>query len=131
MWFAPGEMTGKVHNFDLHVGGGYEMSLYYPESETTQRGKTSEREDRYRARFIELLPPNRIVEAIDFDSADPEFAGEMIMEVSLEAKDGGTLVTIGFREIPPGIRPEDNETGTRLTLEKLVQYIDTNKRSSA
>src|SRR3954469_2633654 len=62
VWFAPGDMTGKVHNFDYRVGGGYEMSLYYPSSDTTSRGKTSEREDRYTARFVELSPPARIVE---------------------------------------------------------------------
>lgn len=124
VWQAPGHMTGKVHSFDLRVGGGYRMSLFYPASEKANRGKTAEREDRFTARFLELVPPRRIVEAITFDSADPAFAGEMIMEVTLEAEDGGTEVTILFRNIPPGIRPEDNETGTRLTLEKLARYVE-------
>ena len=123
-WFAPGDMTGEVHHFDYKVGGGYQMSLYYPSSEKTARGKTSEREDRYSARFVELTPPRRIVEAITFNSEDPAFAGEMIMEVTLEATDDGTTVTIFFKDIPPGIRPEDNETGTRLTLEKLARYVE-------
>jgi hypothetical protein len=30
VWQAPGDMTGKVHSFDYRVGGGYQMSLYYP-----------------------------------------------------------------------------------------------------
>ena len=47
VWFAPGDMTGEVHSFDGRVGGGYQMSLYYPLSEQTSRGKTREREDRY------------------------------------------------------------------------------------
>ena len=29
-WLAPDDMTGKVHHFDLRVGEGYQMSLYYP-----------------------------------------------------------------------------------------------------
>lgn len=33
VWLAPGKMTGKVHSFDLRIGGGYQMSLFYPESE--------------------------------------------------------------------------------------------------
>ena len=41
---APGDMTGEVHSFDYRVGGGYQMSLYYPSSEKTFRGKTSESE---------------------------------------------------------------------------------------
>ena len=124
VWLVPGDMTCKVHNFDGRVGGGYQMSLYYPSSEQTSRGKTSEREDRYTARFVELTPPRRIVEAITFDSVDPAFSGEMIMVVTFEAEDGGTTVSILFKDIPSGIRPEDNETGTRLTLEKLARYVE-------
>jgi uncharacterized protein YndB with AHSA1/START domain len=124
IWLAPDNMTGEVHSFDYRVGGGYQMSLYYPSSEQTSRGKTSEREDRYTARFVELTPPRSIVEAITFDAVDPAFSGEMIMEVTLEAEDGGTTVSILFKDIPPGIRPEDNEAGTRSTLEKLARYVE-------
>src|SRR5690349_825833 len=100
IWLAPGDMTGEVHHFDGRVGGGYQMSLYYPASEASSRGKTAEREDRYTARFVELAPPSRIVTAITFDSADPAFQGEMLMEVLLEAEDQGTTVAIGFKDIP-------------------------------
>ncbi len=124
VWLAPGDMTGEVHRFDYRVGGGYQMSLYYPSSEQTLRGKTSAREDRYTARFVELTPRRRIVEAITFDSLDPAFSGEMIMEVTFEAEDGGTTVSIVFTNIPSGIRAEDNEAGTRSTLEKLARYVE-------
>lgn len=124
VWFAPGDMTGEVHRFDERVGGGYEMSLYYSSSEHPLRGKTNDREDRYTARFVELSPPSRIVEAITFDSVDPAFSGEMIMEVTFEAEDGGTTVSVSLKDIPSGIRPEDNEAGTQLTLEKLARYVE-------
>ena len=124
LWLAPGDMTGEVHRFDARVGGGYQMSLYYPSSEKTSRGKTSEREDRYTARFVELTPPRGIVEAITFDSVDPAFLGEMIMVVTLEAEDGGTRVSILFKDIPSGIRSEDNDAGTRSSLEKLARYVE-------
>ena len=124
VWRAPGAMTGEVHRFDLSVGGGYQMSLYYPASETTARGKTSAREDRYTARFVELTPPSRLVEAITFDAVDPAFSGEMTMEVAFEVEADGTTVSIVFKDIPPGIRPEDNETGTRSALEKLARYVE-------
>jgi hypothetical protein len=29
-----------------------------------------------------------------------------------------------FRNIPPGIKPEDNEKGTALTLQKLAAYVE-------
>jgi len=122
-WQAPGDMTGKVHNFDLRVGGGYTMSLLYPDSEKKERGKTSGKEDRYTSRFIELIPPKKIVQAINFDSSDPGFSGEMIMEVRFEAENDGTKVTFLFKNIPMGIDPKDNEAGTISTLEKLAQYV--------
>jgi len=124
VWLAPGEMTGMVHEFDARVGGGYRMSLYYPSSEEVYRGKTSEREDRFRARFVELTPPTRIVQSITFDTTDPAFSGEMTMVVTFEDRDDGTEVTIVFENIPPGIRPEDNDAGTRLSLEKLARYLE-------
>ena len=124
VWLAPGEMTGMVHEFDARVGGGYRMSLYYPSSEEVYRGKTSEREDRFRARLVELTPPTRIVQSITFDTTDPAFSGEMTMVVTFEDRDDGTEVTIVFENIPPGIRPEDNDAGTRLSLEKLARYLE-------
>jgi uncharacterized protein YndB with AHSA1/START domain len=117
-------MTGKVHEFDARVDGGYRMSLYYPSSEQVYRGKTSELEDRFTARFVELTPPSRIVPAITFDTVDTAFSGEMTMVVTFEDRGGETEVTIMFDNIPPGIRPEDNDAGTRSSLEKLARYIE-------
>ena len=123
-WLSPGKMIGKIHEFDARVGGSYSMSLFYPPSDQTNRGKTSQREERFTARFVELIPAKRIVEAITFDSSDPAFAGEMMMVVTLERTDGGTEVTIAFDNLPPGIRAEDNEAGTQSSLEKLSRYIE-------
>lgn len=124
VWQAPEDMTAKVHEFDARVGGGYQMSLFYSPSEQTYKGKTAEREDRFTARFVELTPPSRIVQAISFDSTDPAFSGEMTMTVTLREAGDGTEVTILFERIPPGIRPEDNDAGTRSSLEKLARYVE-------
>jgi uncharacterized protein YndB with AHSA1/START domain len=123
VWQAPGDMTAKVHDFDLRVGGGYRMSLFYPDSEKEASGKTSSKEDRFAARFIELIPNKKIVQAINFDTSNPDFAGEMTMEIKLEPIDSGTRVTFLFKDIPKGIRPEDNEAGTISSLEKLAKYV--------
>jgi uncharacterized protein YndB with AHSA1/START domain len=122
-WLVPGEMTGKTHHFDLRVGGGYQMSLFYPQTDHESRGKSAEKEDRYTARFVELTPSKKIVQAINFDTSDPAFSGEMTMEVILKTEGTGTRVTITFRNIPPGISPEDNEAGTSSSLDKLERYV--------
>jgi uncharacterized protein YndB with AHSA1/START domain len=120
-WLPPAEMTGKIHEFEARVGGGYQMSLFYPKDERHFRGKTAEREDRAMVRFVELTPPHRIVEAISFLTDDPALQGEMTMTATFEAVAGGTEVTLLFEDLPPGVRAEDNDTGARLSLEQLAR----------
>src|SRR5438874_9283217 len=86
IWLAPNTMTGKVHHFDLRIGGGYQMSLFYKNREDDKNGKTAGNEDRFTARFIELTPFTKIIQAINFESDKPEFSGEMIMEITIESK---------------------------------------------
>ncbi|MES1222634.1 MAG: SRPBCC domain-containing protein, partial [Bacteroidota bacterium] len=114
--------------FDWREGGGYQMSLYYPDNKQEAIGKTSAREDRFAAKLITLIPFEKIIQAIRFESADPGFAGEMIMEVSFDENEEGTNVTFLFKNIPPGIKPEDNEKGTELTLQKLASYVEQRKK---
>jgi uncharacterized protein YndB with AHSA1/START domain len=123
-WLAPSDMAGKVHNFNFRVGGGYTMSLFYPESEVNFKGKTADKEDKFTSRYIEIIPNKKIVEAVNFESDDPNFAGEMIMEVTFKPHQDGTEVTFHFKNIPKGIKPEDNEAGTISTLEKLARYVE-------
>ena len=108
-WLPPAGMTGRMHTCDARVGGGYEMSLYYPPDERSFRGKTSDREDRVAVRFVELAPPRRIVEAVRFVSDDPAYGGEM---------------TLTFDDLPPGLRPEDNDAGARASLEQLARRFE-------
>jgi uncharacterized protein YndB with AHSA1/START domain len=124
-WLAPNNMTGKIHDFDFKIGGGYNMSLFYLDTETA--GKTTGSEDRFSAKFVELKPYEKIVQTIHFQSDKSEFTNEMTMEVFLNAIDNNsTNVTIVFKNIPTGIDPKDNEAGTEQSLEKLAHYVDNN-----
>jgi len=123
-WLPPAEMKGVIHEFDSRVGGGYRMSLFYPPNERTFRGKTAEREDRVAVRFVELAPPHRIVEAVHFDTTDPAFLGEMTIMITLVELADGTEVTFLCKNLPPGLRPQDNEAGSRLSLEQLARRFE-------
>ena len=123
-WRPPAEMTGEIHEFDARVGGGYRMSLFYPPDERVFRGKTSDREDLVNVRFVELAPPRRIVEAVNFVTTDPAFSGEMTMIATFEEVSGGTEVKLVLKNLPPGLRAEDNEAGSRLSLEQLARRFE-------
>ncbi len=123
-WLPPAEMTGRIHEFDARVGGGYRMSLFYPPDERARRGKSSDREDVVRVRFVELAPAHRIVEAVTFETTDPAFSGEMTIEVTFEKVAGGTEVTFLCKNLPPGLRAGDNEAGTRPSLEQLARRYE-------
>src|SRR5436190_15917978 len=100
------------------------MSLFYPPDERAFRGKTSEREDVVKVRFVELAPPRRIVETVSFVTTDPAFVGDMTMTVTFEEVPAGTEVTLTFENLPPGLRAEDNEVGLRLSLEQLARRFE-------
>jgi uncharacterized protein YndB with AHSA1/START domain len=97
-WLPPGEMTGKMHELDGRLGGGYRMSLFYPPNERSLRGKTSDREDMFNVRFVDLAPARRIVEVVTFVTADPALSGEMTIVVTFEEVPGGTDATLLVRE---------------------------------
>jgi uncharacterized protein YndB with AHSA1/START domain len=123
-WMPPGEMTGRIHEFDARVGGGYRMSLFYPPGVHPSRGKTADGEDMVDVRFLELTPPRRIIESVDFVTADPALMGAMTIVVTFDDVSGGTEVTFSCSNLPPGLRPEDNEAGSRLSLEQLARRFE-------
>ncbi|OZB90129.1 SRPBCC family protein [Paenibacillus sp. XY044] len=124
MWLPPKGMKGRIFEFDPRAGGTYRMSLTYLEKNGTTQGKTSEDTDIVEGRFLELVPDERIVQAVVFESDDPDFAGEMIMTWTLAADPEGTVVTIVCENVPAGIRREDHDVGLRSTLENLALYTE-------
>jgi uncharacterized protein YndB with AHSA1/START domain len=126
-WLPPGNMTGEMHEFDARIGGGYRMSLYYPESDTTARGKTGANEDMVQVRFVELSPPDKIVEAVTFVSENAALRGEMQMTITFTPVASGTEVGVWFDNLPAGVRVEDNDEGSRLSLEQLASRFERNR----
>ena len=50
--------------------------------------------------------------------------GEMTLVATFEPVPGGTEVTLLFENLPPGLRPEDNEEGSRQSLEQLARRFE-------
>jgi hypothetical protein len=87
-------------------------------------GKTEARTDTYHGHFARLVANERVVEVIEFETADPALQGEMTITTILADADDGAEVAIEHRGLPPGVSAADNELGTRMSLDKLAALVE-------
>jgi uncharacterized protein YndB with AHSA1/START domain len=121
-WLPPKGARGIIDAFEPRPGGAFRMTLVF-DATTATGGKTTSNTDVVSGRFVELVPGERIVWAINFASDDPAFAGTMTMTWTFAAENGSTLVTITAVDVPSGIRPEDHEVGMSLSLANLAEHV--------
>lgn len=115
-------MTSRVHVFEAREGGSFRISLTYDVS--TGTGKTTVNTDTYHGRFVQLVPDERVVEVMEFETTDPEMRGEMTVTYTLTDAEGGTDLLAVHDNLPPGVSPADNETGWRMALDKLAALVE-------
>jgi uncharacterized protein YndB with AHSA1/START domain len=121
-WMVPDGMTSHVHAFDGREGGAFRISLTY--DAPNGAGKTTAHTDTYHGRFVKLVADAQIVQAIEFETADPGMRGEMTVTVTLTDADSGTELVAVHDHLPPGLSPADNETGWRMSLGKLAALVE-------
>ncbi|MEU8532657.1 SRPBCC family protein [Streptomyces parvulus] len=126
-WRVPDGMTAEVHAFEGREGGAFRVSLTY--EEPSGAGKSGARTDTYHGHFARLVPGERIVEVLEFESADPAFQGAMTMTTTLTDADGGTRVEVVHEGLPDAVPAADNETGTRMALAKLAALVEAAERN--
>jgi uncharacterized protein YndB with AHSA1/START domain len=122
-WRVPDGMTGDMHEFDARPGGRYRMSLTYSDPKGAP-GKTTADTDTFEGRFVKLIPDEKVIEAIIFETRAQKFAGEMTLTTTLADAEGGTLVTMLHENLPAGVRPVDNELGATMSLRKLAELVE-------
>ena len=128
-WMVPDGMTGHVHVFDAREGGGFRISLVY--DAPTSAGKSDSQTDTYHGHFVRLVPDELVVEVMEFETADASMAGEMTVTFTLRDVEGGTRLDAVHNNVPPGILPDDNETGWRMSLDRLKRLVEARRSSSA
>jgi uncharacterized protein YndB with AHSA1/START domain len=121
-WMVPDGMTSRIHAYDASEGGTFRISLTYDTPDSA--GKTSAHSDTYHGRFVELVPGRRVVQAVEFETADPDMQGEMRVSFDLSGAGEGTELHALHEGVPPGIAPGDNETGWRMSLDKLCALVE-------
>jgi uncharacterized protein YndB with AHSA1/START domain len=121
-WMVPTGMTSQVHGFEGREGGRFRISLTY--DEPTAAGKTTAHTDTYHGRFVKLVPNERVVEVVEFETEDPALSGEMTITITLAEAEGGTEVLAVHDGLPPGLSTADNEAGWRSSLAKLAALVE-------
>lgn len=122
-WLPPKGMQGRFEQFDMREGGSYRLVLTYDDASGAP-GKTSADSDVSVVRVAQLVPGERIVQEIDFESDDAAFQGTMQMEWNLHRVDEGTEVEIIARNVPDGIRARDHAEGLTSSLANLSAYLE-------
>jgi uncharacterized protein YndB with AHSA1/START domain len=121
-WLPPAGMTGRFERFDLRAGGGYRMVLTY--GTPSAAAKSTGDSDVVEARFVDLDPGRRVVQAVEFESDDPRFAGTMTMTWAVTPVADGTRVDIRADDVPDGISAEDHAAGMASSLANLAAYVE-------
>jgi uncharacterized protein YndB with AHSA1/START domain len=112
-WIPPHGFTGKVHNMDASVGGGYQMSF-------TNFGTGMSHS--FGGKYIELKPFERIRYTDQFD--DPNMPGEMQVTISLRSVACGTELTIVQEGVPSAIPVEFCYLGWQESLSLLAHLVE-------
>jgi len=120
---VPDGMTSEVHQFEPWEGGAFRISLTY--DDPNGAGKTTGQTDTFHGRFARLLPDIEVLQAVEFETDDPAMQGEMLITYALSDRPGGGTTVTGLHEnVPPGVAPEDNDTGWRMSMDKLAALLE-------
>jgi uncharacterized protein YndB with AHSA1/START domain len=114
-WLPPHGFTGRVHQSDVRVGGGYKMSF-------TNFGTGSSHS--FGGTYLELVPGERIRYTDRFD--DPGLPGEMNVTIELRTVMNGTELRVTQEGIPAAIPLEFCYVGWQESLQLLAQLVEPN-----
>jgi uncharacterized protein YndB with AHSA1/START domain len=112
-WLPPHGFTGKVHEMDARVGGGYRMSFTNFSTGSSHS---------FFGKYIELTPHERIRYTDRFD--DPNMPGEMQVTIGVRRVTCGTELEILQEGLPPVIPVESCYLGWQESLSLLAHLVE-------
>lgn len=122
-WLPPDGMTARFDRFEPTPGGSYRLVLTYADP-AAARGKSSADSDIVEARYVDIVPNDRVIQAVDFVSDDSAFADTMTMTWAVRTVDGGTWVEIIADNVPDGISADDHAAGLASSLANLARFVE-------
>lgn len=112
-WLPPNGFTGKVHELDAKVGGGYRMSF---------TNFTTGDSHSFGGQYLELVPHERLRYTAQFD--DPNMPEVMQTTVSLRPVVFGTELDVVQEGIPEAIPAEACYLGWQESLTLLTLLVE-------
>jgi len=112
-WLPPNGFTGKVHQIDAKVGGGYKMSF---------TNFTTGSSHSFGGTYVELKPHEKIRYTNRFDN--PGLPGEMQTTIVLRQVFCGTELNITQEGIPAAIPAEACYLGWQESLTLLAKLVE-------
>lgn len=112
-WLPPNGFTGKVHQMDAKVSGGYKMSF---------TNFTTGSSHSFGGTYLELQPHEKIRYTNRFDAA--ALPGEMQTTVTLKQVFCGTELNVVQEGIPPMIPAEACYMGWQESLTLLAKLVE-------
>ena len=122
-WLPPHGMTGRALEYQFEEGGHYRIELRY-EDETQNAGKTTDRTDVTKGRFVGLVAGRRIRQTVEFESDDEALSREMTMTWTFDPAPQGTSVSVTAENVPLAISKEDHDEGLTSSLENLAAFVE-------
>jgi len=112
-WLPPNGFTGKVHQMNATVGGGYRMSF---------TNFTTGSSHSFSAKYTELTPHERLRYTSTFDN--PGLPGEMPTTITLRKVSCGTELNVVQEGIPEVIPAEACYLGWQESLILLAKLVE-------
>ena len=112
-WLPPYGFTGKIHEMDAKVGGGYRMSFTNFSTGSSHS---------FAVKYTELVPGQRVRHTDTFD--DPNLPGEMLVSIDLKPVTCGTELAIVQEGIPSAIPVEFCYLGWQESLQMLARVVE-------
>lgn len=112
-WLPPYGFTGKIHDINPTVGGGYRMSFTNFSTGSSHS---------FTVKYTELVPCKLIRHTDNFD--DPNLPGEMQVTITLRTMACGTELAITQEGVPESIPTEFCYLGWQESLNMLARVVE-------
>ncbi len=114
-WMPPYGFLGKVHHFDLSIGGTYKMTFI---------NFGTGHEHSFGGKYLEIVPNQKLKYTDQFDN--PDLPGQIITTIEFKKVLCGTEIFATQENLPEAIPVEMCYLGWQESLDKLKRLVEPN-----